>query len=315
MRDRFGIDGGEAGSIPDGATLVNGRQGWFLIAARTTRMLGGALAWARKEQVEELHVLAAEGAGVLTRRAGLLRRPPSVWRIAGRELEPGAPAPYPAELPGPEGIESLEEVLRLAGVEIVCQGGVVSGEVLGLEIARVVSDASGSRLEVGVGRNDREAFAVLHGDLPAAEALAEVVGTVRRHRRPGAPDHPLGRLAPERWLRARLVAEPGLVGMVDLAPVEPLEQPEGVGDRVPAGAVGVDAEGRSAMVVCSVGVDLDLVPHAADLRHREELRTGADLDRLMVVVPERDALPVTEALAAMLDSPAQVVALEGDWRS
>ncbi len=74
------------------------------------------------------------------------------------------------------GIESLVELLHAAGVEVVRQGGVVSGEVLGLEIARVVVDASGSRLEVGVGRHDREAFSVMHGDIPAAEALATVVG-------------------------------------------------------------------------------------------------------------------------------------------
>ena len=43
-----------------------------------------------------------------------------------------------------------------------------------------------ARLEVGVGAHDREAFALVHGDLPTVEALAGVVASWRRYRRPGA---------------------------------------------------------------------------------------------------------------------------------
>jgi hypothetical protein len=63
-------------------------------------------------------------------------------------------------------------------------------------------------------------------------------------------------------------------------------------------------------VACSVGVDLDLVPAAADARllHRPAAR-------LVLVVPERDALPVTRDLASMLATPAELVAVPGDWRA
>ena len=65
--------------------------------------------------------------------------------------------------------------------------GVVTGEIVGLEIARIeLSDDGDARLEVGVGRHDREAFAMIHGDLPTAAALAAVVDEVRSHRRAGA---------------------------------------------------------------------------------------------------------------------------------
>ena len=67
-----------------------------------------------------------------------------------------------------------------------------SGEILGLEIARVVVDDTGARIEVGVGRHDREAFAMLHGDLPPEAALAGVIATVRRHRT-GAAEGPTTR--------------------------------------------------------------------------------------------------------------------------
>lgn len=314
VRDRFGIEGGELGTLPDGATLVAGRRGWFMEVAGAKRMLGAALAWARQAHLDELHLLVPGGDGALARRAALFERPPTVWRIVGRELEPSRAEPYPEELPHPDGIETLVELLHLAGLEVVCQHGLVSAEVLGLEVARVVSDGSGSRLEVGVGRNDREAFALLHGDLPAAEALTTVVETVRRHRRAGARDHPLGRLVPERWLRARILEEPALVGMSEIRPVEPLDAPEGLKESVPAAAVGIDAQGRSCVVVCSVGVDLDLVPYAADLRAREAERARREADRLLLVVPARDAHPVTEALAGLLRTPAEVIAVEGDWR-
>ena len=69
------------------------------------------------------------------------------------------------------------------------------------------------RLEVGVGAHDREAFAIIHGDMPDRRALAGVVGAVVAHRGADAPQHPLNRLAPERLLRWRLEQDPALVGL------------------------------------------------------------------------------------------------------
>jgi hypothetical protein len=51
-----------------------------------------------------------------------------------------------------------------------------------------------------------------------------------------------------------------------------------------------------------VGIDLDLVPTAADVR----LAAGLPGARLVLAVPERDDHPVTRALAAMLTEPAEV---------
>ncbi len=59
----------------------------------------------------------------------------------------------------------------------------------------------------------------------------------------------------------------------------------------------------------SAGIDLDLVPTAADAR----LLLDPDAE-LLVVVPARDAHPVTRALAARLHRPARLVPLDGDWR-
>jgi hypothetical protein len=121
---------------------------------------------------------------------------------------------------------------------------------------------------------------------------------------PGGGDHPLKRLASERWLREVVLAEPALVGATTLERHEgPAPRPS-VKDPWPAVAVG-----PGVVVVCSVGIDLDLVPFAADARLAAD--PGA---RLVLVVPERDDHPVTRALAAALRAPADIVAVPGDWR-
>jgi hypothetical protein len=59
-----------------------------------------------------------------------------------------------------------------------------------------------------------------------------------------------------------------------------------------------------------VGVDLDLVPHAADVRGWWD--PGAEL---LVVVPERDAHPVTGQLVERLHGPARLVTVPDGWRT
>ena len=258
----------------------------------------------------ELHLVAERGTGLLARRAAHFARPPAVWRVEGRSLTAAEAEPLPGRTAPHPTAELTSVLLRAAGADVVVEHGVVSGEVRGLEIARVVvADDGAARIEVGVGRHDREAFAMVHGDVPAAEALADVIGTVRRHRHADAPHHPLNRLAGERWLRATVVADPGLVGCASLTAVDPPLPRTNVKDPVPAPAVGEDLDGRPVVAVCSVGVDIDLVPSAADARAMHA--PGA---RLLLVVPERDDHPVTRALAAALAEPAEVVPVAGDWR-
>ena len=295
-----------------GAALVAGDSGWVLADDRPHRVLGGGLAWARSQGVGDLHLLVDDeaAAGVVARRAGDFTAAPSVWSVEGRSLHPAVPAPYPERSPAPVGAEGLIALLEGAGVTVVVEHGVVAGEVLGLEIARVVvGDDDEARLEVGVGRHDREAFAMIHGGLPTADALAAVVDAVLAQRRPDASPHPLNRLAAERWMRALVIERPEVVGARSLAPVDPPLPRDNVKDAVPAAALGTDDAGAAVLVVCSSGIDLDLVPTAADAR-----QWHAPDARLVLVVPERDAHPVTRDLAAALVEPAEVVAVAGHWR-
>jgi hypothetical protein len=295
---------GEPATFPGGAALAAGDRAVVLADDAPARSLGPALAWARQTGAATVDLLVEDAAGLLARRAAAFAVPPTIWWVQGRELHPVEAEPLaPSPSVSPEAVD-LAPALVAAGAEVVVEHGVLTGEVLGLEIARVVVD-DGARIEAGVGRHDREAFAMLHGDMPQADALAAVVGAARGARAAGGPDHPLKRLAQERWLREVVRADPSIVGASFLERHEgPLPRPS-VKDPWPAVAVG-----DGVVAVCSVGIDLDLVPFASDAR------LAADPDaRLVLVVPERDAHPVTRALAAALRAPAEVVAVPGDWRA
>ena len=97
------------------------------------------------------------------------------------------------------------------------------------------------RLEVGVGRFDREISAMMFSNVPTAEALAKAVEMVRRYRRPGATTHPLRDLVPERWLRRLVLADPSLVGAAELIAVDTTIEPESLRESQPSAAVGVTA--------------------------------------------------------------------------
>jgi hypothetical protein len=289
------------GTIGGGAGFLRDGVAWVLAEEAPGRYLGPAMAWARQQGASEVHVLAETDSGVLARRASRFERPPQIWEVRGRELVPAEPTP----LPQPAAIDPrtvpLMDVIAAAGATPVVEHGVLTGEVYGLEMCRAIVDPvlDVVRLEVGVGAHDREAFTLMNGDVPTTEALAKVVAVVGRHRAPDAEPHPLNRLVPERALRHRLVAHPELIGLASLSEAPPPLPRHGVKERWPAVAVGSDHDGRAVVVVCSTGVDLDVVPYASDARR--------DGERLVIVVPPRDAHPVTAALAARLRDPAQLV--------
>jgi hypothetical protein len=317
-------------TFPRGAALAgeDGRTIWVYVAEDPARGLGAALAWADRRGLgeaagSELHLMVDEEAGVLARRAGQFTSPDiSVWSIVGASLVPAEPAPAPAPAPAhpPQGPppQDLVDLLLDTGVEVVVEGGVVRGEVNGLEVARIVHGETTAGvpldrplLEVGVGAADRELTAMVHGELTPREQLARVAAIVRDHRRPGTPRHPLNELVPERWLRAVLCRDPASIGLAELRAAEGARPRPNLRERGIAVAVGTAAGGGApVVVVCSVGVDLDLVPAAADAR------LAADPDaELWLVVPERDDHPITRRLAGRLRSPARIVPVPGDWRS
>lgn len=304
-------------ALPGAAAALVADVAWVLLDDRPEASLGVAVAWAQRAGAAGVEVVADAGTGVLARQATAFTLPIGVWAAEAGQLvravadpPPGVVEPVAAEL-------ALAPVLAEAGAEVVVEHGVVRAEVRGLEVARVVTVGGTVVVQPGVGRNDRDAHAVVAG-ADAADAtamgatLARVVAEVGRHRRgPAADRHPLGRLARGRWLRHLLTVEPDLVGAARLAPVDPTVARLGVADGA-AFAVGELPDGSPVVVGCAGGIDLALVPEAADVR----LAVGArhtEPPRLVLAAAGRDLHPVVRRMADALVTPAELVALPDDW--
>jgi hypothetical protein len=289
-----------------GAALVDRGEAWVLAADRAERSLGPALGWARRagfpNGTTHLHLLAEEHTDVLARRAAQFAVPVTVWQVDGRALRPARPAPVSLPPAVPAAHEALRALIVAGGAIPVVEHGVLFGEVHGLEVCRVVDGPDGlARLEVGVGAHDREAFGLVHGDVPTIDALADVVAAVAAHRQPGAEPHPLNRIGTERALRAALIADPARVGATSLQPAQPPVPRANVKDPMPCVATGAGPHGPM-LVVCSVGVDLDVVPFAVDAW----LTDGDATAEIVIALPARDQLPVTDALAGWARPPVRI---------
>jgi hypothetical protein len=302
---------GDARPFTPGAALRHGDAAWVLLDDRPGNMLGAALAWMLRSGASSLHVIAEQDTGVLARRALAFEPPVSVWHADGRSLLPAVPEPHVPSPDVPAHHEQFRQLISDAGAEPQVEHGVLFGDVRGLEVCRVVDDPhlGTTRLEVGVGAHDREAFQLMHGDVPTAASLRRVVDIVLQHRRLGAPQHPLNRLAAERLVRWRVIEDPSLVGAVSMEAATPPVPRTNLKDPVPCVATGRDAEGRTVVAVCASGVDLDLVPYAADARSAVSAAdpAGGEGIRLVLVVPARDRVKITGEIAGLLRQPAEFV--------
>lgn len=280
----------------------------MLLEADPERSFGQALVLALRNDASSLNVFAdGEAAGAVARQAGHFRPSATVWAVDGTSVTPATAVPIAAPT---ERLLAPHIAASLAAVNIatVIEHGELMAECEGLEVGRVAGNGDAQRLDVGVGAYDQGAFAVINPDMAPDEALAYVVGQVRLHRRRGAEPHPINRLVRERWLRAELIADPSSLGLTALSPVEPTVARDGLHDTAPAFACGTAVDsGERVLVACSVGIDLSLIPAAADVAARE------DAERIVVVLPERDQHAVTLALAAGSIRPIEIVTADVPW--
>ena len=331
-------------AIPGGVAATVGGTAWLLVDGAAARGLGPALAWASRREVESIGLIADDALGLLARRAASLRIPVSIWTSAGRRMIRVDPEPLESPDPPPAEHLALAGLIEEAGADVNVEHGVVTGEVRGLAVCRVVDTPTTGRLleqapdgqlvplgstmelrngdratpapgdgevflEVGVGAHDREAFQLLHGDVPTARALSGVVESVARHRSVEAPGHPLNRMARERLLRWHAVVDPTSVVFSVLRPAAPPVYPLLFMRAAPGGGVAPRAYYLVApTVVFSSGVDLDVVPFARDAAQQQAELAGADR-AVTVALPSRDLLPVTEASAGLAAVPVDFVRL------
>ncbi|MEY2975209.1 MAG: hypothetical protein RIR49_1629 [Actinomycetota bacterium] len=304
-RDDGARPGSTADPIPGGAVLTSGGHLWAWLEDRPEHALGAVIARAVRGAADGVTIVVPESchdeAGTVARRASQWGIPIAVFLLAGRERR-AVPASVAGPEPAPaEDVEALVPSLVAAGADPVFEHGVLTGEVAGLEVCRVVDTDSGPRLEVGVGAHDREAFGMLHGDVPALDSLARIVEVVRSHRRPGADPHPLNRLAPERYLRHRLLTDPTASVATDARAVAGALRRRNLSEPAPAHLIGT-VDGAPALIACTTGVDLGALVDAVDTRHW----LGHRVDRLVVVVPARNRLPVLDAMGAVAGVPTEI---------
>ncbi len=299
------------------AMLVEGGEAWVLVQREPERALGAALAWALRHGAAATTCVIDVGpdgrpqqaaAKLVAAKAAALAAPPTVLAVTRAAVELVSPEALPSGQPAvPTALAGLRlDDAAAARVEVVAHAdGGLAFEVLGLEVARVAADGS---LLVGAGKHDRDATNELYAGEPTREALVRAAEVVRQERRRGAQAGPANLLQRERWLRHALIAEPSplaaaavegpLSAVPDPAPPADLRRPS------PAGA-----HGGEVLVVCSAGIDLDLVPTAAWLR----AWAAPDSERIVLVVPTGDDLPIVRDMASLLPVPATVVAVAPPW--
>lgn len=312
---------GVGGGFPGGAAILTGATsagtggaGVVLSEEAGPRTLGGALVWALRNGLTVFDLVVDRCGGELARRASYFDLAIRVYELSGvDELAEAVADPLPAVLPAPDLPAELAATFAAADVDVVVEHGVIRGEVLGLEVARVVSGDDGElHIEVGVGRFDREASAMVNEARTALDTLERAAGLIRASRhRGGSATHPLYSMGRSRWLRRAVLEDPTLLGeTVDatgLRPVEVTVDAPNLRDTWPAAAVGTGADGTTVVVVATAGLDLDVFPIAADTRalHAPDARLVVIADQALPAA----LLAVNDALLA----PAEVVVAGPGW--
>jgi len=286
---------------------------WVLVTGRYERSLGPALMWALRNNATSLKLLLNERAGELARISAHFDFAIEVFEVDAAGVARVAVPKDATKIEVSVADEMFADFIKSAGAEVVREHGVISGEVCGLEVCRVVratsaSDLDGageSELEIGVGAHDRETFKLLHGRTATVESLRKVIAEVAARRAVGAQVHPLNQLARERMLRHYVCLSPQLVGAKSLQPAQPPIARTNLKDVVPCCAVGVSLTGEKMVVIFNVGVDPDVVSFGADARG--QINASADL---VFAMPTRDIVPAVEQIAQMLRRPARFVGVD-----
>ncbi|MCZ7631181.1 MAG: hypothetical protein M5U19_19995 [Microthrixaceae bacterium] len=292
----------------------------------TPGSFAAALVHASRQQVDRLVLYADKGAALAARLEQWFRpeegsaSSPSVEVrfVDGSGSEPAAPEPMPVVLPGPAGADPLLERLRSAGLEVVLEQGEWRGELLGLEVARVVRwppETGGDgelHIEPGVGRFDRDAAAAMHqGESPdegLRRASAWCRSTASRALRsiPSACSRGHAGCARWRWRRQSRSARP------TWRRLRPPSLPTASVTNARPGALGRTTAGVPVLVVFGAGSALELLAVAADTR---ELHLPAGL--LRVVLAPKDRLAIVDELAQRAEAsgrgPVELIEMEPPW--
>jgi len=306
-RDHFALEPADVVVAPFGVSVIDGDRAVVVTSSSDLSALGGVLVFAARRGLADVAFVSEHHPGVHARRAARLAPHVAVHQLNGSEIAAATPEPIAAAHPTPDDVAPLIDVIESTGADVVVEDGIVRAEVAGLEVARVVTGPEGSAIEVGVGRFDREAGALLHAERPTEATLVDTIRRVEAHRRTGAVSHAVNRIGRSRWLRSVVMNDLGQVGLEAATLVEPVPPRTSLLEARSAALVGHDPSGVLNLVMCSVGIDLGVVPEAADL----VAVTGAE--RVVLAMPERDQLPAIRDLAELLPEPTTLVSIDVPW--
>ena len=309
-REQFELDastdGVEVDAAPFGVTVHSSDRAVVVVSSDDLAVLGGVLVWTDRLGFDSVALVTEHNAGVHARRASMLAPEITVHHLSGTTATPAVVDPIVEPRPGLEDLAALVAVIERSGAQAIEEDGIMRAEVAGLEVGRIVEAPTGPLLEVGVGRFDREAGALLHAGLPVESNLVSTIELVRAHRRAGAPSHAINRIGRERWLRDIVRTNPAEWDLSDIVLVEPIPPRTSLLEAGPA-ALLADRGGVRTLVMCSVGVELGLIPQAADLVSRHEP------EAVSILIPTRDQLPFLARLAGRLPVPTTLASIDVPW--
>jgi hypothetical protein len=310
-REYFGIDETPANvdTVPFGVVVRLERRACVVISSRDLGVLGGVLVWAARHDVSDIDLVFEHNAGTHARRCESLAPHFRVWTLAGSSVVRAAPEVRPNPHRVTPEATALVAMIERCGADVVVEDGIIRAEIAGLEVGRVVEGPTGPLFEVGVGRFDREAAALLNEGQPTELALLKVIERVRTHRVVGVHSHAVNRIARERWIRSLVARDLTLAGLdvsTVVMPVEPIPPRLGLLDATPAALV-TSGSGQPLMIVCSTGMDLGLVPAVADLVAEHEP------SEVRFVMPRREVLPYLRQLVDRLPLPTSIIGIDPPW--
>jgi hypothetical protein len=297
VREHLGLASDPDGtneSFALGAGFLAADATWVLIDGEASRALGPVLAWTSQFE-RHANLLVENNAGLLARRASLFDADITVWHVDDHTITRAIAEPHIVSASASDAHLSFVDIIEASGADALIEHGVVVGEVRGLEMCRVVDDATTGdvHLEVGMGRHDREAFTMIHGELPTAQAMRQVIDAVLPHRTEGADSHPFNQFGVERLSRWKAIKDPSTIGFSTLAPADPPVLRTNVKDSVPCVAIGLTGAKRLSTAVFVHGVDLDCVSFAVDAASR------LGTQDVTIAVRRRDVIASIERLANM----------------
>ncbi len=312
----------EPGSFPPGAALspATGRGCCSTPSIDDGIGLGAAIIWALRNGAAELDLVADDALG--DRRPSRRRVPPADPRLGARRHRTASPCRRP-RFAAP----SRPTAAHLALVDDIEAAGAVGGRRArrghrrGARARGVPRRRRRHRRRCRRAARGRRRSARPGGVRDHPRRRPDTRGARRRRRRRGRG--PLARTRPvtrsTAWRRSGCCAGASNRSRGSSAwrrcarPSRRCRAAASSTDR-PCTAAGRRLDGSPVVIVCSVGVDLDVIPYAADARlaaveagvGRGGLGSPAET---VVVLPERDLLPVTAELASQLRHSVSLLGL------